>query len=414
MLLLGAALVMVLRAPVYFSEPSFWAEDGQLFFPVAWERPPIEGLTHHPQGYLLLWANLSTTLAAVLVRTGLLSLARAPIVIVLCAFAVQLLPAAVIAFSQAPFWGGFVRRTLAIMAVVVGGLHHETWLNTINSQPWLVVTASLLLLEPAEASGIRAWSGAATIAVAGLSAPVASALVPLFAWRAWRARTRANLLPAVVATLCALVQAACVWSATRSESGLGRTIGLELPVLAGTVWMRTIVQPTLGVHAAERLWGLLQHAGGVDVAWGPLLIGAGLLLGWLARGLPPGARLLLPGAYVLVTTLTVAAALGDKRLLMSSPWPGNRYFYAPSVILLLMLLACVRRGGLRVLVSATLLALGLIHGVARYRWSVGWQPSWPRFADEVQAWEADPLRPLSIWPPPWTMRLRPVERAGGP
>jgi hypothetical protein len=34
-LLLGAALAMILRAPVYFSAPSFWAEEGMLYFAVA-------------------------------------------------------------------------------------------------------------------------------------------------------------------------------------------------------------------------------------------------------------------------------------------------------------------------------------------------------------------------------------------
>lgn len=64
--------------------------------------------------------------------------------------------------------------------------------------------------------------------------------------------------------------------------------------------------------------------------------------------------------------------------------------------------------------QCTLLGLGLVHGVARYRWSVGWQPSWPRLTDEVRAWEADPRRSLAIWPPPWTMRLRPLDEVGAP
>src|SRR5262245_43843022 len=150
MLIACAGLTMFLRAPVYFSEPSFWAEDGERFFPVAWARSPIEALTHRPHGYLLFWANASTTLAAAIARAGLLPLGDVPLVIVLCAFAVQLLPVAIIAFSRAAFWGGAVRRTIAITAVIVGGLHHETWLNTCNSQPWLTVAACLLLLEPPE------------------------------------------------------------------------------------------------------------------------------------------------------------------------------------------------------------------------------------------------------------------------
>jgi len=101
-LLLGAAVVMILRAPIYFSAPSFWAEEGTLYFGLAWTHPVREALAYRPAGYLLLCANLATTLAAALVHGGLLPLARAPLVTVLASLAVQLLPVAVIAWSRAP------------------------------------------------------------------------------------------------------------------------------------------------------------------------------------------------------------------------------------------------------------------------------------------------------------------------
>src|SRR5262249_1126947 len=107
-LLLAAALATILRAPVYFTAPSFWAEEGTLYFVVAWERPVHEALIYRPAGYLLLWANFGTVLAARLVRGGLLSLVHAPQVTVLVALVAQLLPVAVIAWSRAPFWDGGV------------------------------------------------------------------------------------------------------------------------------------------------------------------------------------------------------------------------------------------------------------------------------------------------------------------
>src|SRR5262245_58192997 len=50
-LLIAAALVMVLRAPVYVTEPSFWAEEGTLFFVTGWGRSLAEALSYRPAGY---------------------------------------------------------------------------------------------------------------------------------------------------------------------------------------------------------------------------------------------------------------------------------------------------------------------------------------------------------------------------
>src|SRR5262249_48115960 len=184
-LLLGAAVVMILRAPIYFSAPSFWAEEGTLYFGLAWTHPVREALTYRPAGYLLLCANLATTLAAALVHGGLLPLARAPLVTVLASLAVQLLPVAVIAWSRAPFWDGALRRAMGVAIVLFGALTDEIWLNTINCQPWLVVAAALLLLEPSDASSGGWWS-AWLLLLGGLSAAGAGAARPAVASRARR------------------------------------------------------------------------------------------------------------------------------------------------------------------------------------------------------------------------------------
>jgi hypothetical protein len=75
-----------------------------------------------------------------------------------------------------------------------------------------------------------------------------------------------------------------------------------------------------------------------------------------------------------------------------------------------MLLGCVRGGAgvLRPTLCALLLGLALVRGVTRYSGSVRWKPSWPIWTEQVSAWEADPQRPLQIWPPPWTVSLRPI------
>jgi hypothetical protein len=95
-------------------------------------------------------------------------------------------------------------------------------------------------------------------------------------------------------------------------------------------------------------------------------------------------------------------------MLLHSAWASSRYFYVPVTLVLLALLGAVRAGTgrPRAVVSAVLLAIAIVHGLAAFP-IVRWQPGWPRWGEEVRLWEATPDRPLQIWPPPWTIRLRP-------
>jgi hypothetical protein len=402
-LLAGVMLATVLRAPVYFAAPSFWAEEGTLHFAFAWGHPLAAALAYRPAGYLGLYPSLATGVVARLVRGGLVALEQAPRLTVLFALAAQLLPVALIVWSRALFWDGALRRVVGVAIVLFGALTDEIWLNTINSQSWLTVAAALVLLEP----GAAAWISVPVVAVAGLSAPVACTLLPLFAWRAWRRRTAVVLADAAALAIAAAVQVACV-ATTAGDPLARRTAGLDLGVFAATVWARAIIVPTLGVGAAGRLLEALRGPAWTGAAGGAVLLAAAAgLLVWIARGLRAEARYLV-GGFVLATTFTLFTSTGGKTLLLASPSASSRYFYAPGVLLLLALLGAVRRDVDRVHATACalLVAVGLAHGVAQYP-VVRWQPGWPRWSDEVRAWRADPARPLRIWPPPWKVALRP-------
>jgi hypothetical protein len=409
---------MALRAPVYLTQPNFWAEEGMLYFAVAWERPVIEALTFRVAGYLLLWANLATTLAALLVQAGLVPLARAPQVTALCALVAQLIPVAVIAWSRAPFWGGTLRRTAGIGLLLVGVLTDEIWLNTINSQPWLVLAAALLLLEPPAESRIRRVASAIVLALAGLSAPTTSVLAPLFVWRAWRTCTRSAFVEAAVVVAGVLVQAFCVWWAVHGGQQLPpRGAGVDLGGFAAALWMRTLVVPLAGVAASQAVGQQIMQSGGIGPAAGALLLVLGsVCLGWLVRGLRADERLPLAGAYVLVTTLTFLTAIGGTALLLRSPFASSRYCFTPGVLVLFMMLGGVRRdaGTLRASACAVVVGLALLRGAALYPSAVRWMPGWPRWPDEVRAWQVDPRRPLRIWPPPWQVHLAPPRTTPAP
>jgi hypothetical protein len=138
-----------------------------------------------------------------------------------------------------------------------------------------------------------------------------------------------------------------------------------------------------------------------------LFAGLVAVVAWLATGLGRGRRTLLAGAFALAT-VSIAGAVGEAPRLYAQTEANQRYFFAPSVLFLLLLLGNVRRGAwVRSVACGLCLATGLVANAHDWRGDVWWRPTWTRWADEVRVWEADPRRPLGIWPYPWTTRLRP-------
>ncbi len=409
LLVAGGAAVMVLRASQYFTAPGFWAEEGMLFYVYARAHSAAEALAYRPAGYLLAWANVATLLAARLVPP-----LQAPLVTTLLAFAVQTLPLWLIAFGRAPFWQGIERKSLGIAVVLFGGLTGEIWLNTINSQFWLVLATVLILLEPPPVGRARDVAYLVVLLLAGLNGPGSAALAPLFLWKAWREHDDVVLSQGALLGACAGLQLWCLWSATASDPNLpSRATGLSVGVAGAIVWMKTLVLPTLGSYPAERFARRLEIVTG-DLASSTgmlaglvLLVAAATVLVWVARGARRDERLVLLGSYVVVTALTLAGAIGDKRLLLSHAGTSSRYFYVPGVLILLLLLANVRRGaGARGVVCAVLLASGLVVGLLGYRDTLRWKADWPRWRDEVARWEQDRRYQPAIWPPPrWKVDL---------
>jgi hypothetical protein len=410
-LVVVALVLTVWRAPQYLVAPSFWAEEGALYFVGAWNGGVLNGLVHRPTGYLNLWANLATSLAAWLVSIGAITMTSAPRVTAVAALVAQLAPIALVATATSPVWGGPIRRTVAVAIVLVGARTGGMWLNTINSQYFLALAAVVVLLEPAEIGRARSWTYAGVVALAGLSGPVASFTAPLLLAKGWWTRSRPALLVAIVATLCTLIQVAAIAAGGADTLGV-RAQGLSALVFALLVWTRTVVLPVFGPSAALRFVGHFDPSASSLLVSTWLLVTLALLVATLALGAPREARW-LGASYVLVSIGSFAGAVGDVRAFLGNYEGGARYAFVPGVLLLWLLLANVRRDRrVQSLVCAALLVVGLATSATTWRESVRWRESWPVWAAEVEAWRRDPRTPLRIWPKPWTMQLaRPPAQA---
>ncbi len=422
LLVAAAVAATVLRQPAYLLEPSFFAEEGTTYFVRAWHAPWHRALLQAPSGYFLLFTNLAAVCAAHLV-----ALRHAPQVTTLLALVVQLAPVASIAFGAAPEWRSTGRKAVGIAIVLFASLSDEIWLNTINSQCYFAVLAVLILLEPADASPARTWVNAGLLALCGASGPVAASLAPLYALQAWLSRRRAPCILAIVISTCLLVQVATVVATRGGPYFAGRGSGIHLVTVGGQVWMRSLILPVLGPRAAESFArGLLAWTGGdlgspLAMATGAVLLGlAGGTVVWLARPLAPSRRVALAGSYLVITCVVTLLASGNQRRFLESASQASRYFYAPGVVLLLLLaenawLSCPVPRGSRVRACGVLLGVGLALGIARFRTSTRWQPDWPRWTDQVLRWEREPRERLLIWPPGWAIvGLRPQGTPPGP
>ena len=416
--LLGVA-VMWARRPEFFSEPRFWAEEGTVFFARAWSLPWWRMLPAAPLDYLSLYTNVAVTMAATAVP-----LERAPLVTTIAALLVQTAPLVLLAVAVAPEWQHW-RRYVAMAVVLFASLSDEVWLTTLHSHYYFALVAFLILLEPGDVGRGRAAAYAGLTGLAGLAGPVPCFLFPLFAIKACRSRRPADLWQAAALAAAVVVQVTIVLGRELSvEEVLARspTVSpgstVDVAVFACVVWMKMIVLPLLGMNAADALAGPCQRLALGDDAVASTVLAAlslvplALALAWLTGGLPRRLRLPLAGSLVLIATLTVVLSFGNKAALLRISLHSSRYAYVPGVLLLMLLLHGVRsapgeRPDRRAVVSAVLLAVALIGGVARYPATVRVLPIWPAWRDEVAAWRDDPARPIRLWPDTFSIRLRP-------
>jgi hypothetical protein len=422
--LLGV-VVMWGRQPAFFSEPRFWAEEGRVFFARAWTAPWWDMLVAAPLLYLSFYTNLAVVLAA-----NVVPLERAPLVTTLAALVAQTVPLVLLAGAVAPEWGDG-RRYVAMAIVLFASLTDEIWLTTLHSHYYFALIAFVILLEPGNVGRVRAVVYATLTGLAGLSGPVPCFLVPLFAWKAYRSRNRADAwqlgalaaatLVHVVAALTHLIAHHKSVAELVARGPAGPAAGLGVAGFPCILWMKMIVLPIAGVDTADAFGGACESiTRGTSVVAdsifaAALLAQAGFLLVWLGAGLPRRWRGLATGSFVLIATSSILLSFGDKRILLESAPGSSRYAYVPGVILLLLLLQNVWRApgespSLRNVVAAVLLAVGLVGGLARYRETVRWRPSWPSWRSEVEAWRKDPNHALRIWPQSWAVRLSPDRR----
>jgi hypothetical protein len=409
-LLAAGMLAMVARAPIFFLEPRFWAEEGSRNFAYAFSHGWYALFLYNFRGYFSLFDRVAALAALYLV-----DLEHAPLVTTLLALLVQTLPLALVLWSESRPWDTIPGKLLGMAIILLTPLTGEIWLNTINSQFYFSLATFLILLEDTDSqSRLRSGVYAFLLALAGLTGVVSCFLAPLFVLKAWRQRTRASRIQAMLLVACAMLQAICL--VLFADQVTGREMAVRPLDILSVLWVKTLVLPLLGPDVAARfaqhvrgvrLLGLLEYSALSSV----LLLVAVALFALLLRGRERHKAALILGAYLIVGVLSIVTAAADEVTLIDA-WVGQRYFYAPSVMAMVLLLMRALtweapKGRWVAVLCLVVLFISLSIGLAHYRGTLIVGEDWPTWRDEVAMWRSNPDYALQIWPEGWSVRLVP-------
>ena len=408
-LLFGCILLLIGREPRFWGSPRFWAEEGSRYFAYAYTHGWYAALAHAELGYIALWPNLATTIAAKLVP-----LEHAPLVTTLFAAVVQIIPIMLIVWSNAAFWNGFVTKIIGCFAVVFAPLSHEIWLNTINSQFYFLLITLLVLVEDAHSEGARRIVYRVLLVLAGLTGAVSLFLLPVFMVKAAQEKHRERVIQTALLAACAVAQGAVFWSSQVGADAPRHIVG-DVPLFAAVVWIQSIIMSTLGLEQAASISRSIMsvRAASMETFVGvgsALLVAEALILQAIVwRPWAKDRRVLLLG-YVCILAGCYAFSLESDKAYLLGAGNGQRYFYVANVAFWLLLLQNIgssERGTWRAwsIICAAVLVIGLVGGMQGYRPMGIAQRDWPPWQAEVARWRTNTTYCMHIAPAPWRMCL---------
>ena len=358
-------LVLFARRPETFLNPQLWAEDGPIFFVQA-DEFGAHALTFPWAGYhnflLRLIAAVSSPLNARLVPAAYVGMSLLVLLaIVLALFSPRLdlpaRPACALAIALIPHTGE-----------AIGNLTNLQWVCGLGFV-WLLLARDASTMRQHVTDGVIAF-------VFGLTGTFSILFAPLFAWRAWRRRTAASIVLAVLVAITAGVQ---VWAIAHSPP---HPAGQEnLTVETAALWLGFRLPAALFLPGD---WAMRMPRGVLDVL-GVLTV-ATLLVTAFLPGRHRERRLLLVAALVAVIVATIFRARHHLTAFAGLN-NGDRYLFVPKVLVAWLLISGWSQAGW--IRWSTLTACGLLLLTTATHWRYQRLPDrhWQDYARRIEAGE---------------------------
>lgn len=396
--LVAYALIVALRMPNVWIKGRLWAEEGAVYFRAARLHSWVDALFVLHSGYLNIAASVAALMAARLVP-----LDAAPWVTSSFSLLMQLCPPLLLMTVRIPWLRDRSALALALLLLLIPYGGREIGLNSVTSQFHLGLCVILILAFPYQRGFVGTFR-LFLLALAGLSGPGPAFLVPLFAFRAWRDRSKGRAVETVVLASVAALQA--VLLLIHHDSG--RAVGIGPRLLALVIYENLVLLPMFGLEHTSRIIGnLAGEARQGATLWPQMAIavaasGCMAVLVWTSRNAV--ARWLLAGGVVMLM-MSYVGALGDHMNLLLLGF-GGRYAYAPTAAFALALLAIAQVGqGWRQRGPMLLVIWMIVVGMNDYTMVDPIFADGSTWAEEVAKWRADHLYAVSFWPVGWRWQI---------
>jgi hypothetical protein len=404
-------ILVITRDPMLLIQPRFWAEDGAHFYEFAFSHDWLDTLLFHPN-YRLLLSNLSA-----LAATGIVDMELAPLPFTLKSLLIMSAAVAIVIWGNSELWNTPLKKLLVSLIIVFAPVSDETWLNANGTQYYSALITALLLCESMPQSGwIRKLLYRVLLLTGSLNGLLSCVLTPLYWIKAFRSRDREVFIQAIILSIGCLIQLLSMSietdSAERHRLTSLATFGWITAIKTyGHVFSREFGQLLYDIiitdgqvpYMVSRLYFLLGYM------WLAIWLG---ILAALAYRLRQSVALYLLASYVLLFVfVSIFAIAGRDNIFLLYPLLGNRYFFIPSALLLIVIMTSIQVPGRNVRSSAwaitasIVLTLGLLNSIHKYYTALDDFSAYPEWKIEVGKWQSNPQHRLSIWPPPWAIDL---------
>jgi len=406
-----AFLVVIFRDISLLTQPHFWAEDGIHFFEFAYAHNWLDTLLYRPE-YQLILSNISALIARILE----LELAPLPFSII---WLVNILAAlAIVAWGNSPVWDTPVKKLLVCSIIIFAPRSAEIWLNANGSQYYSSLITALILCESTlKSHKFKKYSFRVLLAIGSLNGILSSLLAPLYWIKAIQNRGEKEIvIQALILSAGAVIQLILILT---SGAHAERNVLSNIEVFGWITGVRALglifsADFAEFLHQTTIVTGSISPSSKSFSVIGSLMTAFWLVLvGLLAYRLRNQAGIYLLASYLLLFIFSsVFGIAGPNSIYFLIPELGDRYFYAPSALILIAIMASIgpifTGSSIKAwsLIGTMLVGLGLINGIEQFYTQKLKEPAWSDWRREVEIWKTEPRYMLHIWPDPWVIHLR--------
>ena len=415
-LLFIIVLISFYRSPYIFLNSRFAAEEGFSFFEYVWENGFFKGLFFFDNfaGYFNLIANMLVSISS------LIKIEYSPFITVYGSFIFIILPIYFILFRESELFNTDLKRYIGSLLIFIAPpLVPEVWVNSINSQVYLCISA-IIILFMINLNNFQKKINYLIIFIAGFSGVYSCCLLPLFFINYFLKKNLYNFTNFIILFFSSLIQFYFVLRSKINNHLMEKVLvaDLDLNIMINYVY-NILAKPIFGRQITHFIWSDIIHLiPGINYFYLFIIIFLILIIFLfynyknLFRVIIKDKTLIyLVYIFFAISILVLVGAAGD--------YVGGRYAVIPGVTLLLIILHLTfEMQGKKIKIFFTILiSISLISGINEFRpptKNVKHQYinfldciNCPVWKNEIKKWKNNNNYIIKIWPyPNKTMTLK--------